>query len=185
MEKNLIDEAGFEDINVEILSSNKEYGDEIHIINSSQEFTIDVEGMNPWKLEFCNVDGGEVELAIGVYKESPHHKDQVHRVFFYNIDFKNERLKPKLRISRLNNPLVDFIMEDIDRDGYDEIISIEKTKEGRYLLGGYNWTNFAFERSYFSKELEKKPEFLEEDSYVKIDGHEKKLFLKGDELKWN
>ena len=183
-EKNIIDTAEFEGIQVEILSRDREYGDEIKIRRESHEFVIDVNGMNPWKIDFCNVDGGEVELAIGVYKESPHHKETVRRLFLYNIDFENERLKPKLRISRLHNPLVDFAMVDIDEDSLDEIISIEETIQGHYIIGGYNWTNFAFEREYFSEEIKIKPTYLNKEGRVEINGSEYKLFLDKEEIKW-
>lgn len=180
----ILDTAVYEDIEVKILSSNKKYGDEIYIKNKDKNFKINVEGMNPWKLQFCNVDGGEVELAIGVYKESERHKEKARRPFIYNIDFENERLKPKLRISRLNNPMVDFLMYDIDGDGFDEIISIEENLYGNYEFGGYNWTSFSFTKDYCSVELENLPKFNAKDNKVIIDGMEKKLFLKGEEIVW-
>lgn len=183
-EKNIIDTAEFENIQVEILSSSSDYGDEIKIQRDSHEFVIDAEGMNPWKIDFCNVDGGEVELAIGVYKKSPHHKEIVRRLFLYNIDFENERLKPKLRISRLHNPLVDFVMIDIDEDGLDEIISIEETIRGNYVMGGYNWTNFAFERDYSSEEIEIEPTYLNKEGRIEINGSVYELFLGGEEINW-
>lgn len=183
-DKNIIDTAEFENIKVEILSSRDKFGDEIKIKTDSQEFIIDVEGMNPWKVDFCNVDGKDVELAIGVYKESPHHKEKALRLFLYNIDFENERLKPKLRISRLYNPLVDFVMMDIDKDGLDEIVSIEENINKKYLLSGYNWTNFAFERTYSSQVLEEKPIYSNKEGIIKLKDNEYELFLEGEEIKW-
>ena len=106
------------------------------------------------------------------------------RLFLYNIDFENERLKPKLRISRLYNPLVDFVMMDIDKDGLDEIVSIEENINKKYLLSGYNWTNFAFERTYSSQVLEEKPIYSNKEGIIKLKDNEYELFLEGEEIKW-
>ena len=140
--------------------------------------------MNPWKVDFCNVDGKDVELAIGVYKESPHHKEKALRLFLYNIDFENERLKPKLRISRLYNPLVDFVMMDVDKEWLNDIVSIEENINKKYLLSGYNWTNFAFERTYSSQVLEEKPIYSNKEGIIKLKDNEYELFLEGEEIKW-
>ena len=75
-------------------------------------------------------------------------------------------------------------MCDLDGDGYDEIISIEKNLDGNYLFGVYDWTNFAVERNYGSKVLKAEPRFLDKEKKVEIDGSERELYLEGDEIKW-
>lgn len=183
--KKVIDTTTYEDTKVTILSESGEYGDEIKINGNMGEFSVDVTGMNPWKIDFCNIDGGEMELAIGVYKTSPHHDEEVRRVFLYNLDFENQRLKPKFRISRLSNPLVDFTTMDLDNDGLDEIVSIEKMIDGNYTFGGYKWGNFSVEKHYSSEDLNAVPSFSKEMGIVEIEGINKKLFLEGEAIKWN
>lgn len=176
------DECG--DLKVQILGPDKTYGDEIQITTKDQDFKIDVKGMNPWKIEICNIDGGDLELAIGVYKESPHHRERAKRVFLYNIDYEKKRLQPKIRISRLNNPLEDFIMKDIDENGQDNIIALEKLKDGTYQLAAYKWTNFSFDRPYTCEIFEEKIIFLDKDGRIQVGEEEKNLYLQGGQILW-
>lgn len=180
----IIDTSEYEDIKVSILSDNKDFGKEILIQGGGEDFSIDVKGMNPWRVDFCNVDGGEPELAIGVYKKSPKDSKVTKRVFFYNLDFENKRLLPKLRISRLNNPLVDFSVYDIDGDGKDEILSVERTINGRYEIGGYCWTNFSFNKNYRSNEIEEEVQFRNKEATIKVKDELKNLYLEGGKIKW-
>lgn len=173
-----------EDLIVQILGVDKTFGNEIQITNEDQDFKIDVEGMNPWKIQICNIDGGDLELAIGVYKESPHHREMVKRVFIYNIDYEKKRLQPKIRISRLNNPLEDFIMKDLDENGQDNIIALEKLKDGSYQLAAYKWTNFSFDRPYASEIFKEKIIFLDKNGRVQVEEKEKNLYLQGGQILW-
>lgn len=183
-EAKVIDSASQANLLAEIISLDGEYGSELRIKKKDEEFYIDVSDLKSWKLDFCNVDGGEMELAIGVYKKTPFDQKFDMRCFLYNIDFKNKKLRPKLRISRLYNPIKDFNLCDLDGDGYDEIISIEKNLDGNYLFGVYDWTNFAVERNHGSKVLKNQPRFLDKEKKVEIDGSERELYLEGDEVKW-
>ena len=180
----VIDSASANNISTEIISRDKKFGYDLKIKNKGNDFVIDVEDLKPLKVDFCNVDGGEIELALGVYKKTPFDPKFDRRCFLYNIDFKNKKLKPKLRISRLYNPIMDFNLCDIDGDSYDEIISIEKNIDGNFLFGVYDWTNFAFERSYGSMILKEEPKFLDKEKKVKVAGRERELYLEGDEIKW-
>lgn len=173
-----------EDLIVQILGVDKTFGNEIQITNEDKDFKIDVEGMNPWKIQICNIDGGDLELAIGVYKESPHHREMVKRVFIYNIDYEKKRLQPKIRISRLNNPLEDFIMKDLDENGQDNIIALEKLKDGSYQLAAYKWTNFSFDRPYASEIFKEKIIFLDKNGRVQVEEKEKNLYLQGGQILW-
>ncbi len=173
-----------EDLIVQILGVDKTFGNEIQITDEDKDFKIDVEGMNPWKIQICNIDGGDLELAIGVYKESPHHREMVKRVFIYNIDYEKKRLQPKIRISRLNNPLEDFIMKDLDENGQDNIIALEKLKDGSYQLAAYKWTNFSFDRPYASEIFKEKIIFLDKNGRVQVEEKEKNLYLQGGQILW-
>lgn len=183
-EAKVIDSASQANLSAEIISLDGEFGSELRIKNKNEEFIIDVSDLNPWKIDLANVDGGPIELALGVYKKTPFDQKFDRRCFLYNIDFKNQRLRPKLRISRLYNPIKDFNLCDLDGDGYDEIISIEKNIDGNYLFGVYDWTNFALERNYGSEVLMDEPKFLDKEKKVDIDGNERELYLEGDEVKW-
>lgn len=68
-EAKILDKAVHKNLSAEIISLDGEYGSELKIRNRDREFSIDVSDIRPWKLDFCNVDGGEIELAIGVYKK--------------------------------------------------------------------------------------------------------------------
>ncbi len=180
----VLDRAENNDVSAEIISQDHKFGRDLKIKAKGNEFIIDVEELKAWKVDFCNVDGGEMELALGVYKKTPFDPKFDRRCFLYNIDFKNRKLKPKLRISRLYNPIVDFNLCDIDGDSYDEIISIEKNIDGNFLFGVYDWTNFAFQRNHGSLILKEEPKFLDKEKKVEIEGIERELYLEGDEIKW-
>lgn len=180
----VLDRADNNDVSAEIISQDHKFGRDLKIKAKGKEFIIDVEELKAWKVDFCNVDGGEMELALGVYKKTPFDPKFDRRCFLYNIDFKNRKLKPKLRISRLYNPIVDFNLCDIDGDSYDEIISIEKNIDGNFLFGVYDWTNFAFQRNHGSMILKEEPKFLDKEKKVEIEGIERELYLEGDEIKW-
>lgn len=183
-EAKVIDSASQANLLAEIISLDGEYGSELRIKNKNEEFIIDVSDLRPWKIDLANVDGGPIELALGVYKKTPFDQKFDRRCFLYNIDFKNQKLRPKLRISRLHNPIKDFNLYDLDGDAYDEIISIEKNIDGNYIFGVYDWTNFAVERNYGSQVLKKEPKFLDKEKKVEIDGKKCELYLEGDEVKW-
>ena len=183
-EAQVIDSASQANLSAEIISFDDKYGSELRIKNKNEEFIIDVSDLRPWKIDLANVDGGPIELALGVYKKTPFDQKFDRRCFLYNIDFKNQKLRPKLRISRLHNPIKDFNLCDLDGDGYDEIISIEKNLDGNYLFGVYDWTNFAVERNHGSEVLMDEPKFLDKEKKVEIDGKKCELYLEGDEVKW-
>lgn len=181
-EEKVIDTGNFEDLEAGIISRKSEYGERIYIKKNAEYFEIEMEEMNPWKIGFFNIDGGEIELVLGVYKESPHHPVMAKRIFFYNLG--EGRIIPKYRMSRLSYPFVDYIMYDIDSDGLDEIIAIEIMADGSHALGGYNWRNFSFERSYGSDEILKDVSFTKELPKIIIDDVEYSLYLDSEILRW-
>lgn len=181
----VIDQTSYHDTwEARLISYGKDHGEILQVKVSDGDFDLDISDLKPWKVDLCNIDGLELELALGVYKASPHHKDQARRVFFYNIDFENKRLKPKLRVSRLSNPMVDYIINDIDCDNRDEIISIERTLDKKVYIGAYKWTNWAFERSYKSRALDQDLAFVAKEGQVTIGEDVYMLYLQGDEIKW-
>lgn len=158
------------------------YSNRIEIETNGDVYRKDFKGKNPfniWKLEVGDVEGnGEMELALGVYKKSPHHKVFMKRVFLYNIV--DGRLKPKFRASRLSLPMDDFILYDIDGDGRHEIVSIE-IKDKSYFIAAYHYENFHLTRDYVSKPLVMKPSF-EEKGKVMYDGRTINLNIREKEI---
>ncbi|MDD7339545.1 MAG: hypothetical protein PUG50_03040 [Eubacteriales bacterium] len=102
-----------------------------------------------YKLNIYKVDLGRVndenkfDIAFGVYSIAPWHRTPSKRVFLYKVV--DLDLKPKFRCSRLINPMYDFILYDIDGDGFDEVVSIEKYK-GVYSIGVYKQYDLRIER---------------------------------------
>lgn len=158
------------------------YSNRIEIETNGYVYRRDFKGKNPfniWKLEVGDMEGdGEMELALGVYKKSPHHKVLMKRVFLYNIV--DGRLKPKFRASRLALPMEDFILYDIDGDGRDEIVSIE-IKDKSYFIAAYHYENFHLTRDYVSEPLVMKPSF-EEKGKVMYDGRTINLNIREKEI---
>ncbi|MEA4849237.1 MAG: hypothetical protein VB106_18540 [Clostridiaceae bacterium] len=100
--------------------------------------------LNPWKVQTCDVDGdNRREIALGVYKEASFHPVMAKRPFLYNWD--KEDIVPLWRGSRLSRPFDDYIFIDINIDGRDEIIAIERLSDGKKLINAYGWAGFGFE----------------------------------------
>ena len=88
----VIDSASANNIRAEIISHDRKFGYDLKVRTKGNDFVIDVEDLKPWKVDFANVDGGEMELALGVYKKTPFDPKLDRRCFLYNIDFKNKKL---------------------------------------------------------------------------------------------
>ena len=101
-------------------------------------------GLNPWKLETGDVDGdGPMEIAVGVWKTSPFDPVTAKRVFVYSWD--GETVHPKWLGSRLARRFDDFILCDIDSDGWDELIALEIAESENHRVAAYRWHTFGFE----------------------------------------
>ena len=143
-----------------------------------------------YKLNIYKVDLGRVndenkfDIAFGVYSIAPWHRTPSKRVFLYKVD--NLDLKPKFRCSRLINPMYDFILYDIDGDGFDEVVSIEKYK-GVYSIGIYKQYDMLIER-IATKKINFRPTKLVKDKKLYIEGintkREIKFSKEGIDLKW-
>lgn len=83
--------------------------------------------LNPWKVLLADVDGeAGIEVVVGVYKKSRFDPVMARRLFVYN--WNGRRLLPKWLGSRLSRRFVDFAVDDVDRDGHNELVALE---EGR------------------------------------------------------
>lgn len=107
--------------------------------------------LNIWKWKTGRVnDENNEDIAFGVYNIAPHHRIMTNRVFIYTV--KDLELQPKFRASRLTYPISDFTLFDIDGDGYDEVMAIEKYK-GDTHISAYKEYDLKIERVYFGKFL--------------------------------
>lgn len=148
---------GDEDEYLVILTGRRwqEFGSDIviySIVNGKKEvFRRDISHLKPWKIDIGDVDGdGNLEIAIGVYKESPLHPIMAKRPFIYN--FNGNDLIPKWRGSRLSRPFSDFLLFDVDQDGVCEIVAIEDLADGGHIINSYKWKGFGFEGFLESRE---------------------------------
>ncbi len=109
-------------------------------------------GLNPWKLEIGDVDGdGPTEFAVGVWKTSPFDPVMAKRIFVYSWD--GETVHPKWLGSRLARRFDDFILCDIDLDGWDELIALEIAESENHRVAAYRWHTFGFEWLGCSEEM--------------------------------
>lgn len=107
--------------------------------------------LNIWKWKTGRVnDENNEDVVFGVYNIAPHHRIMTNRVFIYTV--KDLELQPKFRASRLTYPISDFTLYDIDDDGYDEVVAIEKYKGDTYI-SAYKEYDLKIERVYFGKFL--------------------------------
>lgn len=85
---------------------------------------------------------GWPDVALGVRKKARYHPRLENRPFIYSWNGKT--LLPKWRGSRLSRPFTDFTLGDWDGDGTDELVAVERTREGAVALRGYEWNGFGY-----------------------------------------
>lgn len=135
------------------------------IENNKEIYREDFTEYKPWKIVVGDIDGDKIdEISIGVYKTSPLHLVMAKRPFIYS--FKNNKLEPKWKGSRLSKPFKDYLFFDIDKDGIDEIVAIEILKNEKNTINTYKWKGFGFEV------------YMETEGFEDID----KLRIEGDKL---
>ncbi|MCT4594430.1 MAG: VCBS repeat-containing protein [Anaeromicrobium sp.] len=148
---------GHDEIVVLGRKNSSSYGNNLVIFKYNNNFekiyTKDFSILNPWKVQICNVDGDNVkEVSIGVYKKSKYHPVMAKRPFIY--EYKNKKLFPKWRGSRLSKPFEDYIFVDVNKDNRHEIAAIELLKNGKKVFSCYKWKGFGFESIGQSKDFQ-------------------------------
>jgi len=101
-------------------------------------------GLNPWKLQIGDVDGdGPREIVCGVWKRSPFDPVMANRAFVYSWD--GDEARPKWLGSRLSRRFDDFVLCDVNSDGWDELIALEIGDAEKHRVAVYRWDIFGFE----------------------------------------
>jgi hypothetical protein len=100
-----------------------------------------------------DVDGdGRIEALVLVTGYARFDPQPALRPFVYGWD--GARLYPKWLGSRLSRPFDDATLGDLDGDGRDELVAVERTRDGRRELAAYRWRGFGFERLATSDPVE-------------------------------
>jgi hypothetical protein len=136
---------------------------QIHLINEHDTLNIikpiseKLNSKMGWKLpypiyhfEIADVDDdGCDEILIGVIKKTRFDSTYAKRLFIFKLF--DGYIRPKWLGSRLSQPIVDF--KTIQHDG-TKIISIEKEKNGHFLIGEYEYNQFGLKfLNYLGKDL--------------------------------
>jgi len=91
-----------------------------------------------------------LEVCIGVWKKTLFYPEYDNRLFIYS--WNGENLFPKWLGSRLSLPFFDFTFRDLNGDGIDELIALERQRNGLNRLLSYKWQGFGFEGYKLLKE---------------------------------
>jgi len=160
----------------------KTYGSEVVVFKLDSRITEiyreDFSDLNPWKVAAGDVDGDGIdEISVGVFKKTPLYQVMDKRPFIYY--YKDNRLLPKWRGSRLSKPFDDYDFFDIDGDAMDELISIEVLQNGKKVINTYKWRGFGFEGFLQSESFEDIKDLKVRDSSVFITVVEKEGIYQG------
>lgn len=107
---------------------------------------------SPSRVSLGDVDGdGRIEALVLVTGRARFDPRLALRPFVYGWD--GRRLYPKWLGSRLSRPFDDATLGDLDGDGRDELVAVERTRDGALELAAYRWRGFGFERVATSDSL--------------------------------
>lgn len=106
-------------------------------------YTNTIGSIKPWKLKVCEIDGDEnPDIFMIVNKVTQESSELQNRPFFFN--FEDHKLVKKWTGSKLRYPFIDACFGDLDGNGTDEFIVIEKVKEDKFIISDYYWFGFGF-----------------------------------------
>lgn len=98
-----------------------------------------------WHVEAGVLEGGGAELIVlGLWSNTVRHDEpQPHRTVRV-LGWNGRTLVELWRGSALGRPLRDFRLLDVDGDGTDELVALERKDEAVCALTAYRWTGFGF-----------------------------------------
>lgn len=156
------------------------------LLFADAEQSFEIAELKPIKVLSGDTDGdGISEIGICVYKTTKFHPVPAKRPFFFQLDEKG--LQPFWLGSRLARPFKEYTVFDMDKDGIDELISIEILENKKEIIAMYDWKGFGFEVNALSDELDSGAAFIsnmykkEEDLFILL--HNKKIKLRLDNHK--
>lgn len=136
----------------------------------------DLSSIKPWKIEIGDITGNGIsEIALGIIKETPHHRIKTKRCFVYNLDFTEKKLVARFRASRFVRPFLTFSLYDIDEDNILEILAIEINSNKSNLISGYKWKGFGFNLDYTSNDFNYEKGFDKRDNNIYVNDKRLKL----------
>lgn len=98
---------------------------------------------NPWKLCAADLDGdAQDELCIAVYTKESHQTAATNKVQVYTIA--QNQMFGLYQGSRKSTPFIDCTFQDRDKDGLDELFTLEPFEHGWYTLNVYQWLGTGF-----------------------------------------
>ena len=116
---------------VQIVGKDEVYGEAL-IAKETEENRIMMPEMEPWQVDFCNVDEGEVELASGI-RRAPISGKNAADFLLYDRRF---AAGTKVPHEPADVSFTDFRMMDIDEDGRDEIPRFGTNARRKLSIGG-------------------------------------------------
>jgi hypothetical protein len=159
-------------------------------VKTKEIYRQDFSEIKPWKVGACNLDNdGEIDIFIGVYKDTVFYKDVRKRPFFYSWD--GERLHKKWLGSFFTDwELTDIAFGDYYNLGFDVAAVLEKNNDS-YRVGFYKFIGFGFENMDTSQiysnvsSIETIREATVDTLVLNFDGIKKNMqiqFIKGSKL---
>jgi poly-gamma-glutamate synthesis protein (capsule biosynthesis protein) len=97
----------------------------------------------PWKLTIADVNGDTVpELCVGVSSTPDQFATGRNHIILYT--WEDGRMRAKWCESRYQQPFIDFTFTDIDKDGLDDLITLEIDNDGTTRIMTYQWLGIGF-----------------------------------------
>ena len=122
----------------------------------------DFTAIKPESVKVCEIDGkSPKEIFLAVRKSTLFHKEVKLRPFFLQYD--GEKIIRKWTGSKFGEDFKDVFFIDCDRDGRDEIYTIDMKKNGKESISLHYWFLFGFIKAGESSEYEKILSCVEKD----------------------
>ncbi len=97
---------------------------------------------DPWKIALVDIDGDSIfEIVVSAYDKTSD-KTQISRLCIYG--WGDDYIYAKWHSSPISMPFIDFAFSDIDDDGLDNLITLEKGKNDTRKVMIYQWVKFGF-----------------------------------------